>query len=105
MIRSLKGVAPLLHSCNDCQECPIIRAIVLFGTCAFSKLEVDQTENPKTDILVENADYGKAACISMQNIWLRHLEIVENSLLGEGPVQLPKRKFGIPSPLPFDLFR
>jgi len=67
MIRSLKVVTPLLHSLHDGQELSTIRVVVLFGTCAFSRVEVDRTENPETVILVENARYGEAACIGQQN--------------------------------------
>jgi hypothetical protein len=57
VIRSLEGVAPLLHCLHDGQELPIVRVVVLFGTCAFSRVEVDRFDNPETVILVENARY------------------------------------------------
>jgi hypothetical protein len=67
MIGSLEGVAPLLHRLHDGQEHPIVHVVVLFATCAFSTVSVDHSENPKTIILIENAGYGKAACIGQQN--------------------------------------
>jgi len=105
MIRSLEVVAPLHHSLHDGQELPIVRVVVLFGTCAFLRVEVDRSENPETVILVENAGYREAASIGLQNNQLCLIEMVENWCIGESPFQLAKRKFGIPSPFPFDLFR
>ena len=105
MIRSLEVVAPLLLSLHDGQELPMVCVVVLFGTCAFSRVEVDQSGNPENVILVENASYGETACIGLQNDWLCRIEMVENWCIGEGPFQLPKHKFGIPSPFPFHLFR
>jgi hypothetical protein len=105
MVRSLEVVAPLLQSLHDGQELSIVRVVVLFGTCAFPRVEVDWSENPETVILVENAGYGQAACIGLQNNRLCRVEMVENWCIGEGPFQLLKRKFDIPSPFPFDLFR
>jgi len=105
MICSLQIVAPLFHSLDDGQELPIVRVVVLFSICALSRIEVDCSENPETVILVKNAGYGEAACIGLQNNLPCQVEIVENWYIGERPLQLPKRKFGIPSPFPFELFR
>ena len=105
MTRSLEVVAPLLHSLHNGQEFPIVRIVVLFGTCAFSREEVDWSVNPETVILVENASYGEATCIGLKNNRLCRVEMVENWCISEGPFQLPKRKFGILSPFPFELFR
>jgi len=105
MISPHEVVAPLLHSLHDGQELPIVSVVVLFGTCAFSRVEVDQSENRKTVVLVENSGYGVAACVGLQNNWLGQVEVDENWCSGDGPFQLPKRKFVIPSPFPFKLFR
>jgi len=61
MTQSLEVVAPLLLSLHDGQELPSIRVVVLFGTSAFSRVEVKRSENPESIILVENAGYGEAA--------------------------------------------
>jgi len=105
MIRSLEVVAPLLHSLHDGQELPIVHVLVLFGTCGFSRAEVDWSENPETVILVVNAGYGEATCVGLQNNRLWRIEMVQNWCISEGPFQLPKRMFGIPSPFPFVQFR
>jgi len=105
MIRSLEVVAPLLHSLYARQELPNVRVGVLFGTCAFSRVEVDRSENPETVVRVENAGYGEAACIGLQNNQLCRVEMVENWFIREGLFQLPKHKFGNPSPFPLELFR
>jgi hypothetical protein len=60
MIRSLEVVARLLHSLHDGQELPIVHVVVLFGTSAFSRVEVNRSGNRETVILVENAGYGEA---------------------------------------------
>jgi len=67
MIRSLEVVVPLLQSLHNGQELPIVRVVVLFGTYSFSRVDVDRSENTETVTVVENAGYGKAACISLQN--------------------------------------
>jgi hypothetical protein len=104
VIRSLEVVAPLLHSRHDGQELLIVRVLVLFGTCAFWRVEVDWSVNPETVILVENAGYGEAACIGLRNNRLCQVKMVENWCVIEGSFQLAKHKFGIPSPFPFELF-
>jgi len=105
MIRSLQVVAPLLHSLHDGLDLPIVRVVVLFGTCPFWSVEVDRSENPETVILVEKPVYGEAACIALQNNQLCQIKMVENWCVGQYPLQLPKRKFGIPSPFPSELFQ
>jgi hypothetical protein len=105
MVRSIEGVAPLNDSLHNGEELPIVHVVVLFGTCAFPILEVDWSENPETVMLVENAGCGEAAYIVLQTNRHCQVEIVENRCICEGPFQLPKRKFGIPSPFPLDLFR
>jgi len=85
MIRSLEVEAPLLHSLHNGQEIPIVCVVVLFGTCAFSRVEVYRSENPKTVILVENVGYGEAACIGLHNNRLCRIEIVEDWCISEGP--------------------
>ena len=67
MIRFLEVVVPLLYSLHHDQEHPIIYVMVQFGTCRFLRVDVDRSENRETLILVENAGYGEAACISQQN--------------------------------------
>jgi hypothetical protein len=105
MIRSLKVVAPFLDSLHERQELPIVRIVVLFGTCAFSTIEVDCSENPETVILVENSGCGEAACIGLPNKWLCRIEMAQSGCIEEGHLKLPKRMFGIPSRFPFDLFK
>jgi hypothetical protein len=78
MIRSIQVVVPLLQSLHDGQELPILRVIVLFRTCAFSRVEVDFSDNAETVILVKNSGYSEGACISLQNNRLCGIEIVEN---------------------------
>jgi hypothetical protein len=105
MIRSLEGVAPLLHSLHSVQELPIVRVVVLLVTCALSKGEGDRSVNPNTLIQGENAGNSEAACIGLQNDWLYQVEMFQISLIGQGPFHLPKCKLGIPSPFSFELFR
>jgi len=76
MIHSLKVVAPLLHSPHDGQDFPIVSVVVLFSTFAFSRVEVDRSENPETVIPVENASHGETACIGLQNNRLCRVEMV-----------------------------
>jgi hypothetical protein len=52
MIHSLEVVAPLLHSPHDGQELLIVHVVVLFGTCAFSRVELDRSDIPETVISV-----------------------------------------------------
>jgi hypothetical protein len=78
MICSRKVVAPLLHSLPDGQELLIVHVIVLFCACIFSRVEVDRFENPETVILVENAKYGRAACIGLQNNRLCWIDIAQD---------------------------
>jgi len=85
IIRSLEVLAPLLDSLQDGQELPIVRVVVLFGTCAFSRVEVDRSENLETVILVENAGSGEATCIALQNNRLCRIEMVEDWCICEGP--------------------
>jgi hypothetical protein len=59
MIRSRKVVAPLVDSLHNRQEVPIVRVVVLLGTCACSRVEVGRSENSETVILVENAGLAK----------------------------------------------
>lgn len=105
MIYSLAVVAPLLCGLHNGQELLIVSVVVLLSTCAFSTLNVEQFENLKTVILVEYAGYGKAACIGLQNTRLCQVEMVQNLCFGEGSFQLLNRKFGIPSPIQFQMFR
>lgn len=78
MTRSLTVVAPLLYSLHDGQELPIICVIVVFRTCAFSRVEVDRFPNSETVILVDHAGYGKAACIRLSNHQLCRVKMVYN---------------------------
>jgi hypothetical protein len=70
-----------------------------------SRAAITRSVNPETVILVENGGYGEAAFIGLETSRLCQLEMVENWCIGESPFQLPKCKFSIPSPFPFDLFR
>jgi len=105
ILRSLEVVLPLCHSSQVREEIPIIRVVVLFGTATFLRVEVEWTLNPETNILVENSGFGKATCIGLLSNRLGPVEMVENECIGEGMFQLPKCKFGIPCPFPFELFR
>jgi len=105
MIRSLEVVAPLVDGLHDGQELPIVCVTVLFGTCAFWRVEVDRSENPETVILVQNTGYGEDVCIGLQNNQLCRVGMVETWCISEGPFQLPQHRFPIPYPFPFGLFR
>ena len=78
MISSLEVVAPLLHSLHAVQEIPIVCILVLFGICALLRVKVEWFENPKTVIRVEDARYGEAASIGLQNNALCLVKMVEN---------------------------
>jgi hypothetical protein len=41
VICPLEVVSPLLHRLHDREEFPIVRVVVLFGSGAFSRLEID----------------------------------------------------------------
>jgi len=105
MIRSLEVVTPLLHVLNNGQQLQIVCVVVLFGTWAYSRVEVDLAENSETVVLVENPGYGKAASIALQNNLLCLIEMVADICISEVPFKLLKWKFGTPSPFPFELFR
>jgi hypothetical protein len=50
MIRFLEVVAPLLPSLHNGQELPMVRGVVLFGTWAFSSIDVDRSVRALTTV-------------------------------------------------------
>ena len=56
----------------------MVLVVVLFGSRAFSGVEVDQSEDPESIKLIENAGDCKATGIGLQNDRLLRVEMLKD---------------------------
>jgi hypothetical protein len=84
MLGTFEVVSPLFHRVHDHWDLPIVRVVVLFGSAAFSGVEVERLEDPESVELIENAGDCEAAGIGLQNDWLLQVEMLEDQCVIKG---------------------
>jgi len=100
VIGALEIVSPLYHCLDNRQELPIVQVVVLVGGRAFSGVEIDWVKNPKSVILVEDADDCEPAWFGLYNDWFLRVEMLDDWCFGKGLFEVSKCEFGILSPFP-----